>query len=114
MHRLKAGYDPFYARYSPFNLLSFSVLRNALTEYDFFGGTDVWKLKWTKQTRPHYWLFVFSRTIKGHLLHLIKFQSAPFLKRQRLHRLRSFVLRMATYPPVAVFDARIQGNAGRQ
>jgi CelD/BcsL family acetyltransferase involved in cellulose biosynthesis len=112
IHRLKSGYDPSYARYSPSNLLSCLVLRNAfkqgLTEYDFLGGVEDWKLKWTKQTRPHYWLFVFSRTFKGRLLYLIKFRLIPLFKRAGLHRLRNFIVRMIIHFSTAVFDAKIQ------
>jgi CelD/BcsL family acetyltransferase involved in cellulose biosynthesis len=112
VHRLKSGYDPSYARYSPSNLLSCLVLRNAfeqgVTEYDFLGGSEDWKLKWTKQVRPHFWLFVFSRTFKGRLLHLIKFQLVPLLKRSGLDRLRSFILRMTTLPSIALLDPKIR------
>ncbi len=113
MYRLKSGYDPSYARYSPSNLLSCVVLRNAfeqgITRYDFLGGSDDWKLKWTRQTRPHYWLFVFSSTFKGRLLHLIKFRFVPFLKRLGFLRLRSLTLQMTSPLPVAD-DAKIQRN----
>ena len=81
-----------------------------MKEYDFLGGSEEWKLKWSKQTRPHYWLFVFSRTFKGRLLHLIKFRLVPLFKRAGLHRLRNFVWQMITHPSIAVFDARIQGS----
>jgi CelD/BcsL family acetyltransferase involved in cellulose biosynthesis len=114
IHRLKSGYDPSYARYSPSNLLSCLVLRNAfeqgMTEYDFLGGSEDWKLKWTKQTRPHYWLFVFSCAFKGRLLHLIKFQFVPLLKRAGLHRLRSLISQMTTQPSIAILGAKIQRN----
>ena len=68
-----------------------------------------WKLKWTRQTRRHYWLFVFSSTLKGRLLHLIKFRFVPFLKRLGFLRLRSLTLQMTSHLPVAV-DAKIQRN----
>jgi CelD/BcsL family acetyltransferase involved in cellulose biosynthesis len=112
IHRLKSGYDPSYARYSPSNLLCCLVLRNAfeqgIKEHDFLGASENWKLKWTRQTKPHYWLFVFSSTFKGRLLHLIKFQLIPLFKRAGLHRLRNLVLHIATHPSVAVFGAKIQ------
>jgi CelD/BcsL family acetyltransferase involved in cellulose biosynthesis len=96
IHRLKSGYDPSYARYSPSNLLCCLVLRNAseqgISEYDFLGASENWKLKWTKQNTPHYWLFVFAGTFKGRLLHLIKFQVVPLFKRAGLHRLRHLIL----------------------
>jgi CelD/BcsL family acetyltransferase involved in cellulose biosynthesis len=112
IYRLKSGYDPSYARYSPSNLLFCSNLRNAfeqgLTEYDFLGAADGWKLKWAKQTKPHYWLYVFSGTFKGHLLYRIKFQLVPWFKRAGFDRLRNFVSQITARPPKAVFDATIR------
>ena len=109
IHSLKSGYDPSYARYSPSNLLAFLVLRNAFeqgtSEYDFLGAAEVWKLKWTKHAKPHYWLFVFPGTFKGRLLHRVKFQLVPLFKRAGLDRLRNLVPQTAAHPPKAVFDA---------
>ena len=88
IHLLKVGYDPAYARFSPFNLLLQMVLQSAFTrglaEYDFLGEIAHWKLNWTKLSRPHYWLFVFSGNHKGRLLHRIKFQLVPWLKQLQL------------------------------
>ncbi|HXI39061.1 MAG TPA: GNAT family N-acetyltransferase, partial [Bryobacteraceae bacterium] len=102
MYRLKSGYDPAYARYSPSGLLFCSSLRNAfeqnITEYDFLGGTEDWKQKWTKCARQHYWLFVFSHTFKGRLLHLIKFQLVPLFKRAGLDRVRNLFRYTTTSP----------------
>src|SRR4029077_15653758 len=53
------------------------------------------------------WLFVFSSTFKGRLLHLIKFRFVPFLKQLGFLRLRSLTLQMTSHLPVAV-DAKIQ------
>jgi hypothetical protein len=55
------------------------------------------------------WLFVFSGTFKGRLLHLIKFRFVPFLKWLGFLRLRSLTLQMTSHLPVAV-DAKIQRN----
>jgi CelD/BcsL family acetyltransferase involved in cellulose biosynthesis len=100
IHLLKIGYDPAYAPYSPSNLLLFVLLQNLferddVREYDFLGESGEWKLQWTKLSRPHCWLFVFSSTFKGHLLYLIKSQLVPFLKRNSLQPLRKLVLRLA-------------------
>jgi len=101
IHLLKIGYDPAYAPYSPSNLLLFMVLQDAFErgarEYDFLGESADWKSNWTKHSRPHYWLFVFSCTFKGHLLHFIKAQLVPLLKRSSLRPLRKLVLRLAAY-----------------
>lgn len=82
---LKTGYDPEYAKCSPFKLLTYFALRHAidagLEEVDFLGDTEGWKLEWTPTIRPHEWLFVFSGTPRARLLHPIKFQFVPALKR---------------------------------
>lgn len=108
IHLLKIGYDPAYAPYSPSNLLVSMVLqelfaRDDVKEYDFLGESGDWKLQWTKLSRSHYWLFVFSCTFKGRLLHLIKSQLVPLLKRNSLQPLRGLVLRL-------VFHSRSERN----
>ena len=76
---LKTGYDPEFAKCSPFKLLTYSAVRHAFehgyTELDFLGDAEPWKLEWTTTTRPHDWLFVFAGTPRGRLLHQLKFSS---------------------------------------
>lgn len=87
LHLLKLGYDPAFAPYSPSNLLLLRVLERAFEEcwesYDFLGDEAEWKLRWTKQVQPHYWLFVLPRSVKGRALHFAKFTAAPIWKRLR-------------------------------
>ena len=82
---LKTGYDPEFAKCSPFKLLTYFALQRAFdqgyTEFDFLGDTEPWKLEWTSTTRPHEWLFVFAGTPRGRLLHPLKFQVVPALRR---------------------------------
>ena len=82
---LKTGYDPEFAKCSPFKLLTYFALRHAFEqgydEFDFLGDTEPWKLEWTSTTRPHDWLFVFAGTPRGRLLHPLKFQIVPALRR---------------------------------
>ena len=84
---LKTGYDPEYAKYSPFNLLTHAALRDAfatdLAEVDFLGDNEPWKLEWTKTTRPHDWLFIFRPTLRGQLVHQLKFRLKPAVLRWR-------------------------------
>jgi CelD/BcsL family acetyltransferase involved in cellulose biosynthesis len=112
IYRLKSGYDPFYARYSPSNLLSCLVLQHAfehgITEYEFLGDSEDWKLKWARQTKRHYWLFVFSCSFKGRCLHLIKFQLVPLFKRAGLHRLRNLIRQSPSHSSTAVFRGQSQ------
>ncbi len=103
IHLLKSGYDPAFSAYSPSNLLLSMVLqksfeRHDVLEYDLLGESGDWKLQWTKHSRSHYWLFVFSNTFKGRLLHRIKSRLVPLLKRSSLQPLRGLVIRL-TSPP---------------
>jgi CelD/BcsL family acetyltransferase involved in cellulose biosynthesis len=83
----KTGYDPAYATCSPFKLLTYYAVRNAYTaglvEVDFLGDAEPWKLEWTAAVRGHDWLFVFADTVRARLLHSLKFQVGPELKRWR-------------------------------
>ena len=81
---LKTGYDPEFAKCSPFKLLTSFALQHAtetgLSELDFLGDTEPWKLEWTSTARPHDWLFVFAGTPRGRLLHPLKFQVIPAIR----------------------------------
>lgn len=83
----KTGYDPEYAACAPFKLLTFHAIRAAydegLTEVDFLGDSEPWKREWTSEARGHDWLFVFARGARARLLHSIKFQWVPELRRWR-------------------------------
>lgn len=91
LYALKAGYQPEYAVYSPYNLLCYLVLQDAcergLAEYEFLGGSDEWKLHWTTQTRPHCWLYILPQSLRARLIHAAKFRLVPTLKRNRLYLL---------------------------
>ncbi len=83
----KTGYDPEYQTCSPFKLLTYFAIQdafaNGLREVDFLGESEPWKQEWTPATRGHDWLFIFSNTRRARLLHSIKFQMAPELKKWR-------------------------------
>jgi CelD/BcsL family acetyltransferase involved in cellulose biosynthesis len=83
----KTGYDPEYATGSPFKVLTYFATQHAyargLKELDFLGDAEPWKLEWTSTSRGHDWLFVFADSVRGRLLHSIKFQWVPELKRWR-------------------------------
>jgi CelD/BcsL family acetyltransferase involved in cellulose biosynthesis len=95
---LKLGYDPAYAPYSPSNLLLSRVVEGAfeqrLSRYDFLGETADWKRCWTSESLPHFWLFVFSNSLKGRFLHRVKFGLIPLLKSNRLAPVRRLVQRI--------------------
>lgn len=83
---LKTGYDPGYAKCSPFKVLTQLALRDAcaagFSEVDFLGDAEPWKLEWTRSSRPHDWLFIFATSCRGRVLHAMKSQLVPALKRQ--------------------------------
>ena len=83
----KTGYDPEYHTCSPFKLLTYFAAQDAfatgLREVDFLGESEPWKQEWTPATRGHDWLFIFSNSRRARLLHSIKFQMAPELKKWR-------------------------------
>jgi CelD/BcsL family acetyltransferase involved in cellulose biosynthesis len=83
----KTGYDPEYATCSPFKLLTYLAIQAAyaegLSEVDFLGDAEPWKLEWTAATRSHDWLYVFSQSRRAQLLHWMKFQMVPELKKWR-------------------------------
>jgi len=54
---------------------------DGLAEYNFLGGAEPWKLEWTKDTRRHNWLFIFSGGLRARLLHYVKFHVVPHVKR---------------------------------
>jgi CelD/BcsL family acetyltransferase involved in cellulose biosynthesis len=91
LYVLKPGYDPEFAPLSPYNALCYLKLRdafeNGLSEYDFLGMKDDWKLNWTGATRPHCWLFIFSGRLRTTLLHYAKFRLSPKLKKFRPYRM---------------------------
>lgn len=73
----KTGYDPAFAACAPFKLLTGFAIQAAyaegLTEVDFLGDAEPWKLEWTKASRPHGWLYVFAPNRRARLLHWLKF-----------------------------------------
>jgi CelD/BcsL family acetyltransferase involved in cellulose biosynthesis len=83
----KTGYNPEFAPCSPFKLLTWFAIQAAyaegLSELDFLGDAEPWKLEWTETSRAHDWLYVFSGSVRARLLHSVKFQMVPELKKWR-------------------------------
>ena len=84
---LKTGHDREFHTCSPFKLLTYLAAQEGyargLREIDFLGDTEPWKQEWTETQRPHDWLFVFSNSRRARLLHSIKFQMAPEIRKWR-------------------------------
>ena len=83
---LKTGHDREFHACSPFKLLTYFAAQEAyargLREIDFLGDTEPWKQEWTPTARGHDWLFIFSNSRRARLLHSIKFQMAPEIKKK--------------------------------
>jgi CelD/BcsL family acetyltransferase involved in cellulose biosynthesis len=84
---LKTGHDREFHTCSPFKLLTYFAAQEGyargLREIDFLGDTEVWKQEWAPATRAHDWLFVFSHSRRARLLHSLKFQMAPEIRKWR-------------------------------
>lgn len=88
---LKWSYDEAYAKYGVGQLLVQSVLQDCavtgITHFDFTGADDAYKLRWTKVSLPHDWLFIFRSGLYGRSLRSLKCRWAPrvrhWLERKR-------------------------------
>lgn len=87
IYLLKQGYNAEYYQFSPYNLLGATVLQKSfeqgVLEYDFLGLEEEWKMTWTGEGRPHYWLYAFPDNRRARLLHSAKFEIIPELKQRR-------------------------------
>ena len=83
----KTGYDPEFAAGAPFKILTSFAIQEACArganEVDFLGDAEPWKLEWTAASRGHDWLYIFSDSMRARLLHSLKFEWLPELKRWR-------------------------------
>jgi hypothetical protein len=61
----QTGFDPEWSTYSPGNILIYSMLEtlssNGISEFDFLGGNDAYKLFWTKKNRLMKTYMIFNR-----------------------------------------------------
>jgi CelD/BcsL family acetyltransferase involved in cellulose biosynthesis len=84
---IKTGHDREHHTCSPFKLLTWLAAQDGfargLREIDFLGDTESWKQEWTPAARAHEWLFVFSHSRRARLLHSVKFQMAPEIRKWR-------------------------------
>jgi len=83
---VKTGHDREFHACSPFKVLTYLAAQEAyaqgLREIDFLGDSEPWKHEWTPTVRDHDWLFIFSNSRRARLLHSIKFQMAPEIKKK--------------------------------
>jgi len=80
---LKPTYDEAYRDVGPGHLLMEEVLQDCITrglqEFDFLGPDMPWKSDWSKEGRPHDWLYLF-RGPRGRMVHCLKFRMAPMVR----------------------------------
>jgi CelD/BcsL family acetyltransferase involved in cellulose biosynthesis len=90
---IKTGFDERYARLSPGLVLRADALRASIEEgsrfYDFLGGPDDWKLRWTTEVRPR--MVVSAYRGAWRLLSLYQAAVAPL---RTIRVLRGAVIRL--------------------
>jgi CelD/BcsL family acetyltransferase involved in cellulose biosynthesis len=83
LFKLKPGYLQEHHACSPGQQLTTMTVRDAfargLSEVDFLGSADDWKMAWTKNVRQHYWAYIFKKNVLGSLLYFAKFRLAPWI-----------------------------------
>ena len=66
------------------------MLRDAwkcqLTEVDFLGDAERWKMEWADHTRSHSWVFIFPNRMRNRLLHHFKFMLLPRIQNHPFYR----------------------------
>ena len=87
---VKIGYDEKYKDYSPGMILRKHVLREffekGYEKYDFLGGSDEYKLKFTKAIDQLYSVYLFNKSLKGKLLEFIQFGAGELADKLRVKR----------------------------
>ncbi len=82
---LKMGYDPAWSAYSVGQLIKAEILRRCFESdtrvYDFLGVSMRAKEDWMPRTRAHQWHYVYSKSPRARLLHLLKFGVVPAARR---------------------------------
>ena len=114
---LKPGYLQEYHTYSPGQQLTAMTIRDGfargLTEIDFLGAAEPWKLSWTSERRKSYWLFVFQKDLRGSLLHYAKFRFVPWLQEKPFYApLRDRMLNLrGQFARTSSFTGSVRGLA---
>jgi|GEM_PF-1651684 len=78
-HALRGHYHPDFANLSPGTFLEMAILNHIFEEtekvrtYDFCGGFDIYKRKWTETFVPHCDVYVFSRRTRSRFAKFLEF-----------------------------------------
>jgi hypothetical protein len=75
-------------------LLFQEACQRGISEYEFLGGSDAWKLRWADKTKSQYWAYIMPRKLRTSLIHTVKFGALPSLRKRRLYALvrRRFIV----------------------
>jgi len=85
-HALRGHYRPDFADLSPGTYLEAKILENVFENpdsvkiYEFPGGFDAYKKKWTEQSLPHADLFIFRKSLFSLVALLYEFRIIPWFK----------------------------------
>lgn len=90
---LKIGFDMACAKDGPGGVLARHVIEHyfneRMTEFDWLGENDPFKLKWADDVRRHHKYLIFTRRPRGRLLYLIEMFAVPAVKKVLLLRRRA-------------------------
>jgi CelD/BcsL family acetyltransferase involved in cellulose biosynthesis len=79
LYLLRSGCDARYASYAPSSVLLSRLIRRSfdsgLAAIEL-PGEDGGNLEWTRESRPHYWIFVFRHSVRDSLLRQARFRLA--------------------------------------
>jgi len=82
---LMTSYDESLRDCGPGHLLVAEVLERCIEsghrEFDFLGCDLEWKRAWSQTSRQHVWLFMFRNSLRGYVVHNLKFKLTPTAKR---------------------------------
>jgi CelD/BcsL family acetyltransferase involved in cellulose biosynthesis len=80
----KLAFNEEYSDLSPGLVLMHEVILDCIARkiaaVDFLGSDDEWKVRWSRKTLAHDWLYVFRNNVKGRLLHSMKFKWGPWVR----------------------------------
>jgi CelD/BcsL family acetyltransferase involved in cellulose biosynthesis len=81
----KVAHNEDFRHWAPGHLLVEEILRDCaergIREYDITGQNDLWKRKWTDQTRGQCVQYIFGKGFRGRLAQWLRFSVRPAVKR---------------------------------
>lgn len=116
LYGLKTAYDPQFARFSPGQLLQWEVFadahRRGVARYEFLGGADPYKLRWTSATHELGTVAVYPRTVPGTAAYVARRYARPAAGRLR-RTVRAGISGLRRLRAAAAARARSAGPGAR-